>query len=247
MIFKRKKITKIVIIGAGYAYWEIFDLISDINKFKYQYEIVAIIDDSYELIGKVFNNITIKGPIMTEINTFSEDIKFVFAIGSVKSRLNRKKIIKNLNLNPNRFVTLIHPTVKIYSNTKIGYGCIIHYGSIILSQSIIENFTLISACCVIGVKNLIGEGCLFASSITTATDIQIGSYSFIGAGVIIAPNIEIGPGSMIGLGSCVFRNTLSGEFTLGNPSRVINKEEVEKEIIELWENSKTSYNLNFKK
>ena len=217
-------------------------MINDINKSENKFNIISILDDNDEIIGKEFNNIKVKGPIREEIKSFSKDVKFVFAIGSVQSRLNRRNIIEYLNIEPNRFVTLIHPTCKIYSNTKIGYGCIIHYGCIIFSHTIIDNFTLISACCVIGVKNLIGEGCLFASSITTTTDIKIGSYSFIGAGVVIAPNIEIGPGSMIGLGSCVFRNTLKGEYTLGNPARVINKDNVDEKIINLWEQFKL---LNF--
>ena len=235
------KITPIVIIGAGFAYWEIFDLIQDINLKTKKFEIVSILDDNNDIIGKTFNNIKVDGPIKEKINRFNSETKFVFAIGSVNSRLGRKKIIDSLNLDSNRFATLIHPTCKIYSSVKIGEGCIIHFGCIVLAQTVIENFTLLSACCVIGVKNLIGEGCLFASSITTATDIKIGSYSFIGAGAVIAPNIEIAAGSMIGLGSCLFRDTNEGEFTLGNPARVIKREEVDNDISELWKKNKSNF------
>lgn len=236
------KITNIVIIGAGFAYWEIFDLIEDINTVEQKFKIISILDDDESLIGSMFNNIKVDGPIQNCINLFTSETKFVFAIGSVNSRLNRKKIIENLNIKADRFVTLIHPTCKIYRNAEIGFGCIIHYGCIVLSQTVIENFTLLSACCVIGVKNLIGEGCLFASSITTATDIKIGSYSFIGAGATIAPNIEIGPGSLVGLGSCVFRNTLEGEHTLGNPARVIKRDIIEDDILSQWNESKLFFN-----
>ena len=96
------KITPIVIIGAGFAYWEIFDLIQDINLETKKFEIVSILDDNNDIIGKTFNNIKVDGPIKEKINRFNSETKFVFAIGSVNSRLGRKKIIDGLNLDSNR-------------------------------------------------------------------------------------------------------------------------------------------------
>ena len=113
------KITKIVIIGAGFAYWEIFDLIQDINLIKKKFEIVSILDDNYDIIGKTFNNIKVDGPIKEKINRFNSETKFVFAIGSVNSRLSRKKIIDSLDLDSNRFATLIHPSAQIAKGVKI--------------------------------------------------------------------------------------------------------------------------------
>jgi len=246
-MYIKNDLIDLVFIGAGDSYWEVYDLINDINTIKPKYKIIAILDDNINLIGQKFNGVNVLGPIFKILPKFLNiDVKFIFGIGSFSSRVKKNSLLHLLNIPTVKFETLIHPTVKVYSNSKIGYGCILHYGSIIYNNSIINNFTLISASCVIGVRNLIGEGALLASGIITTTDIKIGSYSFIGAGVTIAPKVDIAAGAMIGLGTNVYRNVNEGEFVLGNPTKILRREKVSKEILDIWKNNIEEYKLFLK-
>ncbi|WP_025665446.1 PglD-related sugar-binding protein [Aquimarina megaterium] len=224
---------KLVIIGGSNAFWEINELIKDINSIKETYEIIGVLDDNKDLWGKKFEDVPVDGPIK-KVHTYEDNVKFVLAIGSFRTRIVRSEIIENLHLPEERFVTLIHPTAKVFSTAKIKNGCIIHYGSVIFNHSIIESFSVISANCVIGVGNLIGKGALLGSTITTTTGVKIGSFSFIGSSTSIGEGIEIEPGAQVGMGSLVLKNIKSGCFVLGNPLRVLDKIEVPETIIEEW-------------
>jgi sugar O-acyltransferase (sialic acid O-acetyltransferase NeuD family) len=236
-------VQKIVIIGGSHAFWEINELINDINDKKKKYEIVGILDDNIELIGKNYNGITVCGPL-EKANEFSADIKFIFAIGSYKTRVIRSEILKRLNITEVRYETLIHPTAKIFSSAKIGYGCIIHYGSVVFNHSYIDSFCIISANCVIAVANNIGKGALLGSNVTTTTGVKIGSFSFIGSSCTIGENIEIGPCAQVGLGSVILNNVKPGIFILGTPPKVLNIIDVPVEIIKDWEVNKIKSLLN---
>lgn len=224
---------KLVIIGGSNAFWEITELIDDINKVKKTYEIIAVLDDNLQLIGKQYNNLIVDGPVDIA-KKFPEDVKFIFAIGSFKTRLIRNKILERLAIDENRFETLIHPSAKIFSTAKIGNGCIVHYGTVVFNHTIIESFVVIAANCVIAVSNHLGKGSLFGSNITTTTGVKIGSFSFVGSSTSIGENIEIGPGAQIGMGSLILKNIPAGCFVLGNPPRILDKVEVPKEIIDEW-------------
>jgi acetyltransferase-like isoleucine patch superfamily enzyme len=233
---------KLVIIGGSLAFWEISELIHDINQVKPLYQVVGILDDNPALIGKQYNDLIVDGPV-EKAKQFGEDVKFVFAIGSYTTRIIRASILERLNIPDERFETLVHPTVKIFSTAKIMHGCIIHYGTVIFNHTIIESFSVIAANCVIAVNNYIGRGALFGSNITTTTGVKIGSFSFIGSSTSIGENIEVEPGAQIGMGSLILKNISAGAFVLGNPPRMLDKIDVPQHILENWVIDKQKNNL----
>jgi acetyltransferase EpsM len=228
---------ELVIIGGSNAFWEISELVKDINSVKKMYKIVGILDDNETLWGKKFEELYVDGPI-EKVHTYGDKVKFVLAIGSFRTRIIRSQIIKKLDLLEERYVTLIHPTAKVFSTSEVKNGCIIHYGSVIFNHTTIESYSVISANCVVGVGNLIGKGALLGSTITTTTGVRIGSFSFVGSSSSIGEGIEIGPGAQVGMGSLVLKNIKAGCFVLGNPLRVLDKIKVPENIIEEWEKIK---------
>jgi len=236
-LFMEKKcnlIQELVIIGGSNAFWEISELIKDINSIKETYKIIGVLDDNEILWGRKFEHLYVDGPI-EKANIYSDNVKFILAIGSFRTRIIRSQIIEKLDLPEERYETLIHPTAKIFSTSKVKNGCIIHYGSVIFNHTIIESFSVISANCVIGVENHIGKGALLGSTITTTTGVSIGSFSFIGSSTAIGEGVEVAPGAQVGMGSLVLKNIKAGCFVLGNPLRMLDKIEVPENIIKEWE------------
>lgn len=233
---------KLVIIGGSHAFWEINELIQDINKVKPTYEIIDVLDDSSDLQGKNYNGLVVKGPIDLA-REYDQDVKFIFAIGSFRTRIIRSKILKRLNIPEERFETLIHPTAKVFSTSEVRNGCIIHYGTVIFNHTIVDSFAIIAANCVIAVGNYIGKGALFGSNITTTTGVRIGSFSFIGSSTSIGENVEIEPCAQIGMGSLILKDIKAGAFVLGNPPRLLDKVDVPEEIIEAWKIDKEKNKL----
>lgn len=234
---------KLVLIGGGHAFWEISELIEDINKIKETYEIIGILDDNPAIQGLSYNNLIVDGPI-EKVKNYPADVKFIFAIGSFKTRLIRASILDRIAINEERFETLIHPSAKVFSTSRIGHGCIVHYGTVIFNHTIIESFSILAANCVIAVNNYIGKGALFGSNVTTTTGVKIGSFSFIGSSSSIGENVEVEPGAQVGMGSLVLKNIKAGHFVLGNPLRVLDKIEVNEEIISTWHSKKNQSILN---
>jgi sugar O-acyltransferase (sialic acid O-acetyltransferase NeuD family) len=224
---------KLVIIGGSNAFWEIHELIKDINYTQNKYEIIGVLDDSPLLQGKKYNNLIVNGPI-EKVKQFKDDVKFVFAIGSYKTRLVRSQILDRIAIPDYRFETLIHPSSKVFSTSSLKHGCIVHYGTVIFNHTLIDSFSIISANCVIASENYLGRGVLLGSNISTTKGVKIGSFSHIGSGTSIGENVEIEPGVQIGMGSLVLKDIKAGIFALGNPLRMIDKIEVQQNIIDEW-------------
>ena len=117
---------KIIILGASGGCLDVIDIIEQINAKKKIYKIIGLLDDkikkniefpNYELLGK-----------FDDVKKYKDkkDVFFVTGIGSDKNFLKKEKIIKRLNINKKKFITLIHPTSIISKNVVIGNGNIIH-------------------------------------------------------------------------------------------------------------------------
>ncbi|MAZ41375.1 MAG: hypothetical protein CMB93_01135 [Flammeovirgaceae bacterium] len=222
--------------------YELSELLNDINdtlKEKDKINIIGLLDDNESLIGTSILDV----PVLGRLDYYKEilDCEFyIFGIGSHKTHILRREIISKLGIDKKKFLTLIHPSVKIFSTSKVGEGSIIHFGSIVFNNTTIGPFTIIMALTVIGANNLVGEGCLITSSVSTTNGVKIGNYSFIGTKSAISENIEISPDSKISMCSQVRKNTDPGEFVFSNPSRGIKLSAVNPTIINEWSDFKSS-------
>jgi acetyltransferase EpsM len=219
---------EIVFLGASTAFFEISEIIRQINKIKPTYKIIAILDDNVELHGKIMNNVMVSG-YLSEVDNY-QNAQFIFGIGSMKTRLIRHKIFSKLNLTTDRFATIIHPSAVIDQSAKIGYGCIIHPGVCIGNDVTIHNFVVIAVNSAIGPYACIKDYAMITSLSVVLSNATVGKSSFVGSCSCITEGIEIGAGSMVGAGTIVSRNLDNGVFVLGNPMRQINKVEIDKEL-----------------
>ena len=140
-ILSEKMITQLIFLGASTAFFEVYEIIRKINKIKEKFKIVAILDDNKDLHGKKLKNIKIIGGLDLVQNF--HDKKFVFGIGSMKTRLVRHEIMKRLKISENMFQTIIHPAANIDPSAIIGNGCIVHPGVTIGEGAIIGSNSLV--------------------------------------------------------------------------------------------------------
>lgn len=224
-----------VIIGAN-AFYEVSELITDINLTldeESKINVIGLLDDNEKLHNSIIEGVAVYGNLEKYVD-FPETTYFVFAIGSHKTHLIRKQILKKINIDKDRFLTLIHPNAKVYRSATVGQGTIIHYGSIVYSNTVVGPFCIIFSFSTIGVNNIIGEGCLITSNVSTTGGVKVGDYSFIGTSSSISEQVEIGPGSKIAMCSYVRTSVPSGSLVYPQPSKVIQHTEIPEEITENW-------------
>ena len=235
---------KVVVIGAR-AYPEIAGLIEDINKVQKTINVTAILDDDESIQGNEVMGVPVVGGL-EKARTYSDDVKFIFAIGNADNRLARRDIVCRIGIPAERYISVLHPSVKVYSTAKLGYGCIIMPNVIINHKSVLGNLCVISASVTIACRCLLGEGVLSGPNTVVLESSKIGPYAYIGAGSVISEYGDIGPGSFVGVGSVVLKPVATGHFIMGNPPvGQIPSLSVPENIIEEWEQQKSDLSKMF--
>jgi len=212
---------KVIIFGAGGTCLDILDTLLEINKQNNDcFDFIGFLDDDEKKIGTKFLGYNVIGKIIN-YKYFLQDksIFFINGIGSPKSYKIRKKIIKNLDIPEERFLTIIHPKAYISSFSQIGYGSVIFANVTIGVNVQIGNHVLILPNTVVNHDTKIGDYTLIASNVSISGNVKIGENCYIGTGSCIKENISISSFSLVGMSSNVINDVEENSIVFGNPAR----------------------------
>lgn len=201
--------SKIYIIGAGGHGQVVLDTLIKSGILP-----TGFLDDNVSIGGKILD-IPVVGKISLAKNL---DGQFVVAVGN---NTTRRRIVEMLQLPDEKYFTVIHPSVVLGKNVKIGVGSMIVGGVVINTQTTIGKHTIINTSVSLDHHNIIGSFVHIAPGTHTGGNVKVGEGAFLGIGVSVIPGIKIGKWSVIGAGSVIIDDVPDYAVVVGNPGRIV--------------------------
>ena len=210
----------IAIYGARGLAKEVYIIARKINAVYHKWSEYCFIDDVNDIAEvngvKVFKFeelINEKG---------KNDVEVVIAVGEPSARDSLYRKVKGAGLN---LATLIHPGVYIDETTAIGEGVVVAEGVTITANVEIGDNAYIQPHAVIGHDIKIGRHTMIGSNCQIGGGDRIGERVFMGFLSGTTDHISIGSDSIISAGAIVFRELTEGVIAVGNPARIVKKNE----------------------
>ena len=207
---QKNKIKNVFLYGASYP-----DSIKTIEQFSL-FNILGIIDDTKELLGKKFLDYSIVGDIEYCRNKNLNVINNIF--NNTNNRYNSFLKLKSLNV---KIQSIMPPSIN-YKYVKLGIGICINTGVKLGARTIIGDNVAIRYNSIVNHDNCIGNHVFIGPGVTLCGNVKIGDFSYIGAGSVILPNIKIGEKVTIGAGTVVTKNIENYSIVTGNPAKKTN-------------------------
>ena len=165
---------ELLIIGARGFGREVYELAKQCDGYNKEYIIKGFLDDKTNALEGFKNYPNIVSSV-EEYEIKKNDV-FICALGSVIWKKKYAEIVINKG---GEFISLIHPTVILNTNTKIGQGVIISYNVVISNDCTISDFVSIQGFAALGHDTQIGKWC------------QIGAFSFFGGYACVGKEVTI--------------------------------------------------------
>lgn len=183
------------------------------------WDILGFIDDDATTHGSQCCGIKVLGgkTILREVT----DAKVLALPGNPSTFSRRKEIIETLELEPDRFATIIHPSVKLGGDARIGYNTLLMPNVVVSCGVNIGNHCLVLPNSVVSHDSSVGDYCSIGSNVSISGSVHVGESCYIGTGTKMREHITIGARTLVGLGSNVVSDIPSGVVAAGNPARIL--------------------------
>ena len=205
------------IYGASGLGREVEIIARKINNLEHRWEKIVFVDDN-ESITEVLGIPSYT--FVKALEVFGNDLEISIAIGEPATR---EKVYNKVKASDVGLATLIHPGVYIDESSRIGEGVTVCEGVTTTSCIVLEDNVYIQPHAVIGHDIHVGKHSIIGSNVEIGGANEIGERVFIGFMVGTLQGLTIGDDAEISAGSIVFRDVEPGMIVMGNPARVIRR------------------------
>lgn len=157
-------------------------------------------------------------PIISNVEDYiiQPDDVFACALGDIKWK---RYYVEMMEAKGAQFITLVHPSVEIGLNTKIGKGCIIRTQASISCDIEIGEFVSIMGYTVLGHDAKVGKWSHIGAHCFMGGFSQIGEMVTMHPGSRLLPHKKVGDNATLGVGSVVLSNVKQGTTVFGVPAK----------------------------
>ena len=205
----------LIIIGAGGMGRTIYSSAKESVGYGETFDIKGFIDDNINALDGFPNYPSVIDTIENYMP--QKDDVFVSSIGGGARRPCMEEMIRR----GGEFLSLIHKTVRIYTNAQLGKGNFIGAYAVIGNDAQIGDYNMIQAYTVIGHDAKIGSWNRLDTHVTCVGGIVIEDEVNIHTSAVINHGVTVGTGAHVGALSFVIRKVKPGTTVMGNPAKKI--------------------------
>lgn len=208
----------LMIYGSGSTGREIADMAQLINRSESRWGAIYFLDDQRQ--GQEHYGLGVLK--MADLEAWPTHFECIIAIGEP---LFRQQMHQRLKQKGFSLATLIDPSARISPTAQIGAGCIIGPSSFVSSNTVLEENVMLEINTIVGHDIAIGMHSVVSSCTVLGGGARIGERSFLGLNCSVKERTVIGSGAVIGMQSAVHNDIPDEVIALGNPCRVLRKNE----------------------
>ncbi len=138
----------------------------------------------------------------------------------------RRKVYNSLFDHLGNPVNAIHPSAVISASVEMNYGTMISANATINPMVSLGMGVICNTSCSIDHECIVEDFAHVGPGAVLCGNVKIGANTFVGANAVVKQGVTIGQNVTIGAGTVVLRDIPDNVIVVGNPQRVLVKEEV---------------------
>jgi sugar O-acyltransferase (sialic acid O-acetyltransferase NeuD family) len=209
-------VKRLLIIGAGGFGREVLCWARDIEPAQAEWKIGGFLDanpaalDGFDVPLGILGDPAEFAPLETD--------RYICAIGDPATK---QRVVTGLLARNARFVTLIHPSVIVAANCRIGAGCILCPRVVLTTNVTLGRFVTLNVGATVGHDVGMGDWCTVNGHADITGKVSLGEAVFAGSHACVLPGLRVGDRAVVGAGAVVTRNVSAESTMFGVPAKLI--------------------------
>lgn len=159
---------------------------------------------------------------------FGEHVKGARITIAVGEPVARKALLEKVEAHGFVLSSIISPDAFVSDLADIADGVIVAPHASIQATAKIGRNVAVNTASILGHDVVVSENSVISSMVNLGGNAYVGSLCYIGMGALIRERINIGHSAIIGMGSVVHADIPDEMIAMGNPARVVRKNEDKK-------------------
>ncbi|MFT8675132.1 MAG: acyl-ACP--UDP-N- acetylglucosamine O-acyltransferase [Acetobacter sp.] len=207
------------IYGAGGLGVETMDMLQNAIRqgTEKAYRLAFLVDDprQAELMGL---------PVVA-VGSHVSGARVTIAVGEPSARAMLAEKVGTLGL---VLASVVSPLAFVSSHAQLGNGVIIAPYVSVQATAKVGNNVAVNTASILGHDVVVEDNTVISSQVSLGGGVHVEALGYVGMGALIKEKLHIGSSSIIGMGSVVHSDVPSDVIVLGNPGRVVRRNEDKK-------------------
>ncbi|WP_372593646.1 NeuD/PglB/VioB family sugar acetyltransferase [Actinotalea sp.] len=180
------------------------------------HEVVGLLDDNEDLHGSSVGGVRVLGGIESVAD--HPDALLVVCAGKGSSRA---ALVERLGASPERFATVLHPTVEVPGGCTVGPGSVLLSGVVLTADVTVGSHVVAMPQVTFTHDDVIEDFATFAAGVSLGGSVRVGRGAYLGMNVSVREGLSVGAGATVGMGAAVLASVPGGQTWAGVPARAL--------------------------
>ena len=131
----------------------------------------------------------------------------------------RQAIAARLGLPPERYATIVHPSVSLPKSCEVGVGTILLAGCVATTSVTLGRHVVVMPHVTLTHDDVIGDYATVCAGVCLGGAVSVGAGAYLGMACSVRENVRIGRGAVVGMGAAVLQDVPDDEVWVGVPAR----------------------------
>lgn len=208
---------ELLIVGSGGFAREAAEAVRALNAQRPTWTLRGFLDDDPDRHGETVGGLPVLGP--AELVCERPEAAVVIATGRPDNYVSRRLIADRLDLDDERYATIVHPAASVGETCRVGAGSILLAHVDLTADVVIGRHVAAMPQVVVPHDAKVGDFATLTSGVRVGGGCRISEGAYVGSGACLLQGIEVGPWAMVGMGSVVTRDVPGSRLWHGAPAR----------------------------
>lgn len=137
--------------------------------------------------------------------------------GAVRERIVRR--LAAAGVGPERYTTVVHPSVEVPQSCTVGPGSIVLAGCVLTAQVVLGAHVVLMPHVTVTHDDVVEDFATLCAGVTLGGHVRVGRAAYLGMSSSVRERVVVGEESVLGMGGVLVRDLPAGETWTGVPAR----------------------------
>jgi len=186
-----------------------------------EHRVIGFLDDDLGLHSTSIHGVPVLGPIDDAVR--HNDARFVVCVGRGQSRRAIVRRLQSIGIGPDRYATVVDPTVRIPRGCSIGAGAILLAQTALTADVQIGRHVVAMPHVTLTHDDRIDDFATLCAHVVLGGSVQVGEAAYMGMGSSVREEIAIGTEATLGMGAVLLDDLPAGATWAGCPARPLER------------------------